>query len=142
MELPEDVLAIVRAYSKPLMKFSEKYNWCMQEMENNHEPFYLKMIVKKRLCDKDADQVIDALIGYVDALLTTKRTKKLMEFAPLGNDTPSWRERNVIIGQVAWFAGIQYKKTIVLLDLLYMDDNDAKWYESEKNYANYIRLCY
>jgi hypothetical protein len=141
MELPDDVLAIVRAFSKPLMKFSDKYNKCIQEMKFNRQVFYLQKIVKKRLCDKDADQVIQAFVEYVDALLAYKNMSSILASIPNG-DPDTWKERSNINARLSGYSETQYKKTIVMLDLLYIqekEENMIRQYKYEKKFANFTR---
>ena len=142
MELPDDVLAIIKAYSKPLMKFSDKYKKCVQEMKNNREAFYLQKIVQKRLCDKDADQVIQAFVEYVDALLAYKNTSSILDSIPKG-DPDTLKEIHKIKVLLSVYSEIQYKKTIVMLDLLYIqekEENMIRQYKYEKKCANFTRF--
>ena len=140
MEFPDDILAIVRAYSKPRMQFSGKYNKYSEELRINRQVFYLRPIVQKRLCDKDADKVIEAFAEYVVALLATKNETTLLQIAPFGNDTLTWQERHDIGTRVTSLAEVQYNKTSTLLDLLYWQEKDesmVRQYEHEKRFARF-----
>jgi len=136
MEFPEDVLGMIRDFSKPLMKFSHKYNKCIRELDLSRRVIGVKERVKLRLCDNDADQVIDAFVDYVDALLATYAVRQLLNVCPFGQDRLTWCERCDIREQSTLCADIQYNKTVALLDLLYPDKNEE--YEYEKNHARFI----
>ncbi len=63
MEFPSDVVALIKEFSQPRMKFVNEYRNVMR---------YLRMDewldVKERLFDKDAAQVIAALLAYTDEI--------------------------------------------------------------------------
>jgi hypothetical protein len=64
MEFPEDVCGLIRAFSKPRMRFVHEYHQAMRALGEADWPD-----VKRRLCDKDAEQVIAALFAYTDSVL-------------------------------------------------------------------------
>jgi hypothetical protein len=70
MEFPEDILGHIKGYSKPIMQYSTEYVRCKkalkEAMQGDDWP-----TLKKRLCDKDADKVIQAYIAYSDARIAT-----------------------------------------------------------------------
>ena len=72
MEFPEDVLGLIRAYSKPRMKFYHEYNIIMRELglEEWRE-------VQLKLCTDQAEEVIQALTVYKITFLATERFKIL-----------------------------------------------------------------
>jgi hypothetical protein len=140
MEFPDDVLTIISEYSKPIMRFSGRYNKCIQELNVARRMIGVKKIVKKRLCDKDADIVIDAFEDYVNALLTTHEARHLLEITPYDRtDTLSWRARNELLGQATLCVEIQHKKTLYMLDVLHKLERN-KDYEYEKNLSHKNRF--
>lgn len=68
MEFPEDVLTVIRAYSKPCMQFYREYNTIMRELglQEWRE-------VQLKLCTDQAEAVIQALIVYKDAYLASEK---------------------------------------------------------------------
>jgi len=78
MEFPEDVLRIIRDYSRPRMKYRKEYKEAMLKLGLLHWGN-----VKKRLCDKDADQVICALQLYADAYLVLQELERLYYVTPI-----------------------------------------------------------
>lgn len=72
MEFPDDVLCLIREFSRPRMKFIPEYKKVMRD---------LGMVdwnaIKKRLCDKDAEQVITTLLAWADAFLITEQLQTL-----------------------------------------------------------------
>ena len=61
MELPDDVLLIIKAYSKPIMQFSGEYKQCLKRLSPFSEVNHWQEIIKKHLCDKDADHGVKDL---------------------------------------------------------------------------------
>jgi|LauGreDrversion4_2_1035121.scaffolds.fasta_scaffold2001101_1 hypothetical protein len=138
MEFPDDVLGLIRDFSKPLMQFSDKYNKCIHELNLARRMIGVKEVVKRRLCDNDAHLVIQAFVDYVDALLTTYSVRQLLNVEPFDQDRLTSCERSDIKEQLTLCADIQYDKTIHLLDLLYLDKN--QYYDYEKNHATFQRF--
>lgn len=119
MEFPEDVLTIISEYSKPIMRFSRRYKMCIQELNVARRMIGVKEIVKKRLCDKDANIVIDSFEEYVVALLTTHEARHLLKITPFGNDPMTQIKRNDLLVYLTRCVEIQRKKTIYMLDVLH-----------------------
>jgi hypothetical protein len=119
MEFPEDVLTIISEYSKPIMRFSRRYKMCIQELNVARRMIGVKEIVKKRLCDKDANIVIDSFEEYVVALLTTHEARRLLKITPFGNDPMTLIKRNDLLVYLTRCVEIQRKKTIYMLDVLH-----------------------
>lgn len=59
MEFPEDVLTIIRAYAKPLLRFSDEFRLILIELglRDWHE-------VRVKLCSPEAEPVMIALRAY------------------------------------------------------------------------------
>lgn len=73
MEFPDDILAIIRAYSKPLMRFSGEFRKILIELGLRDWPE-----VRDRLCKPEAENVIQALLQYKDAYLVGEFARKSM----------------------------------------------------------------
>ncbi len=71
MEFPEDICGLIRQYAKPRMRFVHEYHQAMRALGEADWPD-----VKRRLCDKDAEQVIAALIAYTDSVLQLQESPK------------------------------------------------------------------
>ena len=79
MELPEDVLAIIRAYAKPCFKYFREYNNLLKILGKSDWP---------RLKDKlesHPEHVLPALLAYQMAVLINKNLFK--EMFTLGNSS-------------------------------------------------------
>ena len=92
MELPEDVLKIIREYSQPCMQYRKEYKEVMHQLELRDWGN-----VKRRLCDKDASDVILSLIVYTDAFLLTQQLESLYAFDPTDQmlQTQIWEQRAI-----------------------------------------------
>jgi hypothetical protein len=136
MEFPDDVLTIISEYSKPIMRFSGRYKKCMQELSAVSRMTGVKDIVKKRLCDKDADIVIDAFEEYVAAALTTYEARHIYKITPW-SDTASWRARTYLLAHATLCVEIQHKKMLYLLDVVHkLERNEEYEYEKKLSHKN------
>jgi hypothetical protein len=64
MEFPEDVLAIIRAFSRPLMRFSGEFRQLLIDLGLRDWPR-----VRAKLCTPDAEQLIVLLRSYKNVYL-------------------------------------------------------------------------
>jgi len=67
MELPEELVAIVRGFSKPLLRYPREYKEAMRALKRDEWP-----LVKKYLSTSEADQVLLVLKTYVNAFVARK----------------------------------------------------------------------
>jgi len=81
MELPDDVLALIRAYAKPRFKYFREYNQAIRVLGKNH-CFPLKESLQTH-----GDRIVPILASYVDAHHHTRLLKQhLFDFVnPLKN---------------------------------------------------------
>jgi len=68
MELPEDVLPLVRAFAKPHMKFYREFKQGLADLGFANEDW---PAVRQKLCSSDAEQVLQAFQDYVRICITT-----------------------------------------------------------------------
>ena len=75
MELPDDVLAIIRAFAKPCFKYFREYKRAVQVLgEKKWHPLKDKL-------QTNGDKIMPILIPYMDAYLETKmRRQELLNF--------------------------------------------------------------
>jgi hypothetical protein len=75
MELPDDVLAIVRAFAKPYFKYFREYNQALQVLgKNKWHPLKDKLLTH-------GEKIVPILLPYMDAYLETKmRRQALLNF--------------------------------------------------------------
>jgi len=119
---------MIRAFSKPLMKNSGAYHRAVAKLDNTRRDGLLTS-VKRRLCDKDTDQVIEAFVAYVDAVESARTAKQLCFEKPIRVGFSSvtaysdwmdaclkWAESNVLETSTRL---VQYHSTVALLDLVY-----------------------
>jgi hypothetical protein len=74
MELPEDVLGVVRAFSKPRMRFYKEYRQGLTELGfKQHEHWDA---LRDKLCTSDATVVFEAFLVYKEATLALRQIHK------------------------------------------------------------------
>jgi hypothetical protein len=67
MELPEELLSIVREFSKPLLRYPREYKQAMRTLKRDEWP-----LVKRYLSTSEADQGLPVLKTFVDAFVARK----------------------------------------------------------------------
>ena len=71
MELPDDVLGLVRAFSRPRMRFYKEYRQSLTELGfKRHEHWHS---LRDKLCTSEADVVFHAFLLYKSATLAVLR---------------------------------------------------------------------
>ena len=70
MDFPDDVLAIIREYARPRMKFIHEYNQIARLLG------FEWSAVKKKLAGPDAEKVLDQFAYYAEAVVTTRYAKE------------------------------------------------------------------
>ena len=94
MELPSELVSIVREYSKPLFRYSREYKQALTALGKDEW-----QALKEKLCSKDAEEVLQLIQDYVAAFLERHAAdQELEEFEDYGGpSTPnlvgSWAER-------------------------------------------------
>ena len=71
MELPDDVLELVRAFSKPRMQFYKEYRKGLTELGFKRHEHWL--LLRDKLCTQDAELVFHVFMIYKEAVLGLKR---------------------------------------------------------------------
>jgi hypothetical protein len=75
MELPDDVLGLVRVFSRPRMRFYKEYRNALTELGfKRHEHWRL---LRDKLCTSDAEVVFHVFILYKEAMLGLRRFHEL-----------------------------------------------------------------
>jgi hypothetical protein len=74
MELPDDVLAIIRDYSKPRFKYFREYNLVIKRLGKE-----VKFPQLKEKIEINGDQIVPILMQYTEAFLNTKRLKQKLK---------------------------------------------------------------
>lgn len=82
MELPEDVLGLVRAFSKPRMRFYKEYRQSLTELGFAHDEHWL--VLRDKLCSLDADCVFATFLAYKDTTLFLRHLKNIPVQIPNG----------------------------------------------------------
>jgi hypothetical protein len=80
MELPDDVLAIVRDYSRPVFKHYQLYNAAKKVLEVYHWP-----TLKEKL-EAETEGLIPTLLAYKNAFLERNDAEKELEDFMLGKN--------------------------------------------------------
>jgi hypothetical protein len=95
MELPEDVLTIVRAYAKPRFKYFREYNHAVQVLGEK------KCHALKDKLPTNGEKIVPILIPYLDAYLETKmRRQEVLDLVnplkrvPFMNNYEYFKERD------------------------------------------------
>jgi hypothetical protein len=74
MELPDDVLQLIRALSLPRMRFYKEYRQGLTELGfERHEHWD---VLRDKLCSSDAALVFEAFLVYKEATLALKQFHK------------------------------------------------------------------
>ena len=82
MELPQDVLEIIRAFSRPRMHFYKEYRKGLTELGfAPHEHWYE---LRDKLCSSDAELVFIAFMAYKEATLALNHFKNSYLNVPRG----------------------------------------------------------
>jgi len=73
MELPDDVLCIVRAFSKPRMRFYKEYRQGLTELGFSKHEHWPEL--RDKLCSSEAELVFTAFMVYKEATLSLRYFK-------------------------------------------------------------------
>jgi hypothetical protein len=87
MELPIEIVGIIREFSKPRMKHRAEYNAAIQEIDARELSLELddsekqlqdsdKTMIKMLLCSDKADVVIQALVAFKDAIILAEKANE------------------------------------------------------------------
>jgi hypothetical protein len=72
MELPEDVLVLIRQYAKPCFKYFREYKVVVQVLgKDKWHPLKRKLLTH-------GDEIVPILMPYLDAYLETKRLRQAL----------------------------------------------------------------
>ena len=82
MELPLDVLSIIYAFSRPCMRFYKEYRLGLTELGFAHNEHWV--LLRKRLCMSDADQVFAVFLAYKETTLFLRHLSSLPFKVPYG----------------------------------------------------------
>jgi hypothetical protein len=124
MQLPDDILFIVRQFSRPLLPFGYKYNKCVRALYGHDLQLFHD--IKLKLFSHDAEEIMEAFVDYADASSAADRSYLAMAHY-LGNTTynfafnvslPHWQDfqRSVAINHLR-----QTEKLHALRSILYRD---------------------
>jgi hypothetical protein len=70
MELPADVLGLVRAFSKPRMRFYKEYRQSLTQL--GFAPHEHWILLRDKLCTSEAELVFAAFLVYKEAKLAVR----------------------------------------------------------------------
>lgn len=124
MEIPADVAGIISEYAKPRMKFSGEYKRCVRELTQANQTDNWPTLTQ-RLCDKDADNVIDAYVSHTEARLVTYTTRQALmliqsEMWRINNPTNEYVNRYMTTArELASCVGREFHTKCALMDVLY-----------------------
>lgn len=85
MELPEDILGLVREFSRPLLPFVTEFKRTIRKLARGPDMDLLYHDIQNRLYAVDGEQVIEAFMAYAGAVVATQRAMSLMP-----NRGPDW----------------------------------------------------
>jgi len=92
MQFPDDVLGIIRDYSRPKMQFVNEYQEGRKKVKSymhHHGMIYLLCDVKRKMFTEEAKQVLDAWIEFTSSVPYTNE----MRYTHLVAKGPVDRER-------------------------------------------------
>jgi hypothetical protein len=75
MELPDDVLGLVRAFSKPRMRYYKEYKKALTELGFAPKEHWIAL--RDKLCTSDAELVFHAFLVYKAATLAVRQFHEL-----------------------------------------------------------------
>jgi hypothetical protein len=118
MELPEDVLAIVRAYSKPCFTYFREYNKTLTLLGKAAWPK-----LKEKL-ETEPASILPALLAYQMAVLRNKHMfKELMILRDRISFDESWEEQNRFYNMIFYTKKEVEDTFSVLIRLLHPEQN-------------------
>jgi hypothetical protein len=120
MELPEDVLSIVRAYSKPVFEHYRTYNHALNVLGKKQ---WTKL---KEKLQKEPDVVLPALHYYLDAFIRKQdvyRRRDQMK-AQLETVEDKWVQENQIHNMVFYAKRTEEDTFWLLVRILYGDGQE------------------
>ena len=82
MMLPDDVLQLVRAFSRPRMRFYKEYRLGLTEL--GYPPQEHLIALRDRLCESDAPLVFAAFLAYKEVSLFLRQYTRLPYRVPYG----------------------------------------------------------
>ena len=82
MELPQDVLEIIRAFSRPRMQFYKEYREGLTELGFSPKEHWPEL--RDKLCSSDAELVFTAFMRYKEATLVLGYFKNSYLHVPRG----------------------------------------------------------
>jgi len=96
MELPADVLAIVREYARPLMPYYKQYKQAMLEMGLEQDDW---PDVRKRLRDSDGTYVLKLFLEYKDCYVETDKLNRKLLAERTYNHVPCYYTLSKLMGK-------------------------------------------
>jgi len=82
MELPQDVLGLVRDFSRPLLPFVTEFKRTIRKLARGPDMDILYHDIQNRLYAVDGEQVIQAFMAYAAAVVATQRAMTLPNRGP------------------------------------------------------------
>lgn len=82
MELPHDVLGLVRAFSKPCMRFYKEYRIGLTELGFADDEHWI--LLRDKLCSSDADAVFAAFFAFKETTLFLRKLDNMPLQIPHG----------------------------------------------------------
>jgi len=86
MELPDDILGLVREFSRPLLPFVTEYKTAIRKLARGSDMDRLYLDIKKKLYTDQAELIAETFLAYANSVVATNRSYSLMP--KLGD--PSW----------------------------------------------------
>ncbi len=119
MELPEDVLAIVRTYAKPCFTYFREYNKILHILGKSDWPR-----LKEKL-ESDPEYILPALLAYQMAVLRNKNFfKELMILRDKTSYDEGWEEHARFYHMIFYTKKDVEDTFDVLIRLLHPEQND------------------
>jgi len=116
MELPDDVLAIVRAYSKPTFEHYQAYNHALKVLGKKQWPK-----LKEKLQEKP-EVVLPALHCYLETFIRKQETYGLRD--KLKSSLDNWMEENQLHNMAFYAKRAEEDNFWLLVRILYGEGQD------------------
>lgn len=85
-ELPDDILGLIREFSRPLLPFVTEYKTAIRKLARGPDMDNLYLDIKKKLYTDEAEVVAETFMAYANSVVATQRAYSLLP--ALGH--PEW----------------------------------------------------
>jgi len=78
MELPSDILGLIREFSSPLLPFVTEYKTAIRKLARGSDMYRLYLDIKKKLYTDEGEVVAETFLAYANSVVATQRADSLV----------------------------------------------------------------